>query len=136
MTKRESIIRAIVLAVSGITGLPVYRSRAEPFARGKSPALVVEPIQDIPANNVIPYLDWELQVRLSLIIRHDEPDKEGDPFVEQIHAAVLEDQSLGGLSMDIQPVSVNYEIIEADATLGIIALDFRVTYRTQFDSLV
>lgn len=135
MTKRESILLAIMDALTNVPNVTAFRSRTIPFSKGLSPALIVEPIQDIPDSDTIPFLTWALQFRVTVIVRDDVPDQAGDEIVEAVHGAILADTSLGGLSMDIQPVSVNYEIIDADNTLGLIALDFRVTYRTAFASL-
>ena len=52
-TKRESILAAIATALVGTTGVStrIYRSRVEPIARGESPAIVIEPINDIAQQN-------------------------------------------------------------------------------------
>lgn len=138
MTKREAILQAIKTKLVGVSGVPdanVFRSRVEPFARNRVPAITIEPIQDTSENSVIPFLDWSLVVRVSVIVRGDVPDQLADPIVESLHGKIMVDLSLGGLSMDIQPSSVNFELLEGDQPIGIVTLDYRVQYRTGVESL-
>lgn len=138
MTKRESILAAMKAKLVSVTGVPdasVYRSRVEPFSRGRVPAIVIEPIQDVPDTNVVPYLTWAMTVRVSVVVRGDVPDQVADPIIESLHSKLMSDLSLGGLSMDIQPSPVTFELIEGDQPIGIISLDYRVQYRTGVESL-
>ena len=131
-TKRELILQAIKAKLTGIPGVAnanVFRSRVIPFSRDLSPAVVVEPVQDLAQSVVIPFVDWELSVKIMVIVRGDIPDQIADPIVEYIDGKVLEDLSLGGLCMDISPNSVQYEIEEADKPLGLISLSYSVRYR-------
>jgi hypothetical protein len=130
-TKRESILVALKTSLEGITGLPCYRSRVEPFQRQKVPALIIEPLQDKPESSVIGSFDWNLTVQVTLLVRGDEPDKVADPYIQSIHENLMADQSLGGLSMDLQPISVEYDLIEGDKPVGVILMKFVVTYRTK-----
>jgi hypothetical protein len=71
-TKRESILAAIRTALTGTTGVStrIYRSRVEPLTRGESPAIVVEPVSDTAEQNTaLPTLDWNLTVRVAVIVR-------------------------------------------------------------------
>lgn len=129
-TKRELIIVAIKDALDTISGLTCFRSRVEPFQRQHVPAVVVEPLQDKPTSEVNGFLDWSLTVQCTLLVRGDEPDNIADPFIASIHEKVMADQSLGGLAMDVQPLSVEYDLIEGDKAVGVILIKFVVTYRT------
>lgn len=138
MTKRESILQAIKSRLTSVTGVldaNIYRSRVEPLSRGKSPAIVVEPLSDSADPSMTGVMFWTLQVRLSVIVRGDPPDQVADPILESIHSKIAADLSLGGLAMDIQPSNVTFELIEGDQPVGIISLDYRVQYRTSADSL-
>jgi hypothetical protein len=42
----------------------------------------------------------------------------------------MADLTLGGVAMDIRPVSVNFELVEADQPAGVISCDYLVRYRT------
>jgi hypothetical protein len=132
-TKREAILDAIkakLVSLPGVAAGSVYRSRVAAFQRAQVPAVSVEWVSDNPANNVVTKLDWTLLVRIYVIVRGSVPDEVADPIVEDIHRKVMSDLGLGGLSMDIQPASVQNDINEADLNLGIVTMDFRVTYRT------
>jgi hypothetical protein len=137
-TKRESILSAIATALVGTTGVStrIYRSRVEPITRGESPAIVIEPISDsAQQNTALPTLDWSLVVRVAVIVRGNIPDQLADPTVESLHAKMMADLTLGGYAIDVQPQSVNFELVEADQPAGVIACDFLVRYRTNVANL-
>jgi hypothetical protein len=132
-TKRElilDVIKAKLVNLPGVAAGSIYRSRVAAFQRAQVPAVSVEWASDIPTSEVVSKLDWTLLVRIYVIVRGAVPDEVADPIVEDIHRKVMSDLGLGGLSMDIQPASVQNEINEADLNLCIVTMDFRVTYRT------
>ena len=49
-TKRERILAAVKTALTGTAGVGtrIYRSRVDPWSRGESPALIIEPVSDTP----------------------------------------------------------------------------------------
>ena len=138
ITKRETILAAIRTALTGTTGVGtrIYRSRVEPLTRGESPAIVVEPISDTAEQNTaLPTLDWSLTVRVAVIVRGNVPDQVADPIVESVHAKIMADLTLGGYAIDVQPVSVSFDLMEADQPAGVIACDYLVRYRTNVADL-
>lgn len=137
-TRRESILTAIRTALTGTAGVStrIYRSRVEPLARQESPAIVIEPVNDQAEQNTsLPKLDWSLTVRVAVIVRGNVPDQLADPIVEDMHAKLMADLTLGGYAIDIQPQSVNFEMVEADQPAGVISCDYLVRYRTAVESL-
>jgi hypothetical protein len=137
-TRRESILAAVATALVGTTGVStrIYRSRVEPLARGESPALVIEPINDSAQQNTsLPTLDWSLTVRVAVIVRGAVPDQVADPIVESLHGKLMADLTLGGYAIDVQPQSVNFELMEADQPAGVISCDYLVRYRTSVTNL-
>ncbi len=137
-TRRESIISNIVTALSGTSGVGtrIYRSRVEAMARGESPAIVVEPISDTAQENTsLPTLDWSLVVRIAVIVRGIAPDQLADAVIQSLHSKVMADITLGGYAMDIQPQSVNWELIEADQPAGVVMCDYVIRYRTSLSNL-
>ena len=137
-TKRETILTAIRTALTGTTGVStrIYRSRVEPIARAESPAIVVEPINDQASQNTsLPTLDWSLTVRVAVIVRGNIPDQIADPIVESLHGKLMADLTLGGYAIDIQPVGVTFETVEADQPAGVVMCDYRVLYRTSVANL-
>jgi len=137
-TKRESILTAIAAALVGTTGVStrIYRSRVEPITRGESPAIVIEPISDNAQQNTsLPTLDWSLVVRIAVIVRGNIPDQLADPTVQSLHSKLMADLTLGGYAIDIEPVSVTFELVEADQPAGVVMCDYRVLYRTSVANL-
>lgn len=137
-TRRETILAAVRTALTGTTGVStrIYRSRVEPMARAESPAIVVEPVQDQAEQNTsLPTLDWSLTVRVAVIVRGAIPDQVADPIVENMHSRLMADLTLGGYAIDIQPVSVNFEMVEADQPAGVISCEYLIRYRTSVTNL-
>jgi hypothetical protein len=132
-TRRETILAAIRTALTDTTGVStrIYRSRVEPMARAESPAIVVEPVSDTAEQNTsLPTLDWSLTVRVAVIVRGNIPDQLADPIVESLHSKIMADLTLGGVAMDVRPVAVNFEMVDADQPAGVISCDYLVRYRT------
>lgn len=137
-TRRETILAAVRTALTGTTGVStrIYRSRVEPMARAESPAIVVEPVQDQAEQNTsLPTLDWSLTVRVAVIVRGAIPDQVADPIVENMHSRLMADLTLGGYAIDIQPQSVNFEMVEADQPAGVISCEYLIRYRTSVTNL-
>ena len=138
MTKRESILAAIRTALTGTVqvGTRIYRSRVEPLARNESPAIVVEPVNEVAVQNTaLPTLDWSMTVRVAIIVRGNVPDQLADPIVESAHSKIVADLTLGGYAIDVQPQGASFELIEADQPAGVISLDYLVRYRTSVTDL-
>ena len=137
-TRRETILAAVRTALIGTTGVStrIYRSRVEPMARAESPAIVVEPVSDSAEQNTsLPTLDWSLTVRVAVIVRGAIPDQVADPIIESLHSKLMADLTLGGYAIDIQPQSVNFEMVEADQPAGVISCDYLIRYRTSVTNL-
>jgi hypothetical protein len=137
-TKRESILAQIATTLAGTTGVStrIYRSRVEPLARGESPAIVIEPINDTAEQNTsLPTLDWSLTVRIAVIVRGNVPDQQADATVESLHSKIMADLTLGGYAIDVQPRSVSFDMVEADQPAGVIGCEYLVRYRTSVTNL-
>jgi len=52
-----------------------------------------------------------------------------------LHAKIMADLTLGGYAIDVQPVSVSFDMMEADQPAGVIACDYLVRYRTNVANL-
>lgn len=137
-TKREQILRAIATSLATTTGVNgrVYRSRVTAVQRAESPAIVIEPISDTPTQNTsLPTLDWRMRVRVSVIVRGDTPDQLADPIIEDMHAKMVADLTLGGYAIDVQPDEVTFNMLDADQPAGVIFNDYIIQYRTTVASL-
>jgi hypothetical protein len=138
-SKREQIMAALFTALDGnVTGVAsgnVFRSGVVAYASGNMPAVSIEPVNDSASSDVVGYLDWSLSVRVRAIVMDEVPDSAADTMIVDIHDAVMADTSLGGLSMDILPTAVNYVFEDGEKPIGIISMDYRVTYRTSETNL-
>lgn len=137
-TKRENILAAVKTALTGTTGVGtrIYRSRVEPFSRGESPAIVVEPISDTPEQNTsLPTLDWTLRIRVVVIERADVPDQAADDTIQDLHAKIMADLTLGGHAIDVQPAQTTFQLLEADEPAGVIFCEYEIRYRSEVADL-
>lgn len=136
-TIRKQILAQIKAALTGTAGAGarIYRSRAEAFSRSESIAILIEPIQDMPSQNVIDYDQNLLNVRIAVIARGAIPDDIADDTVADLHAKLMADFTLGGLAQDIQRGPTSFQIEEADQTAGVTSCQYNVMYRTQLNDL-
>ena len=137
-TKRENILAAVKTALTGTAGVGarIYRTRVDPVARAESPAIIIQPIRDVPTQNASHVtLDWTLTVRVTVIERADIPDQAADDTVESLHSNIMSDLTLGGYAIDIQPIRTEFQFIEADKPSALISCEYEIRYRTEVDDL-
>lgn len=135
-TRRESILDAIATAMNGVAGATAYRSRVEPISRNQSPAVIVEPVSDqADVPDVVGRINWRLTVRVTVYVRANVPDQAADSIIQSLYALILADPSIGGRALDTKPVSVNFEMLEADTPAGVVTSDFEVLYQTSYSDM-
>lgn len=134
-SRREQIVAAIAATLAGT--VPIYRTRVEAFQRSEAPAIVVEPGPDTSGPEPVSTcrIDWTLQVLIAVHTRGGIPDQTADPIISDIHAALMADRTIGGLAMDIWPVSVDPQFDKADSTSCWTVCTWRVRYRTSLASI-
>ena len=135
-TRRELILARMKTNLDAITNATVYRSRVEPLARGETPAIIIEPVEDNPTStNFFDKLDWSMRVRVSTIVRAAIPDDDSDTYTQQVHLRLMADQTINSYALDLTPDRTDFSLVEADVPLGIISQDFIVHYRTSRSDL-
>ena len=138
-SKREQILAKIKTELAGTTGVGtrIYRNRVEPMRREETPSLVVEFVTDDPTVNSATYLklDWTLRVRIVVIVRSQTPDTTADPTIESLHTKMVSDPTLGRLAIDVRPLTVTFDVIEADQPAGVISCEYEVDYRSSYNDL-
>lgn len=135
---RERIVAAMAAALVNTTqvGTRIYRSRVEAFSRSEAPALVIEPGTDEVLQELsICKLDWRLTVTVAVYVRGAIPDQVADPIIADVHAKLMADRTLGGLAMDVIPVSVDPQIEKADQVASWTVITWAVRYRTSVTSI-
>jgi len=129
-TRRELILARIKSNLDSITGATVYRSRVEPLSRGEVPAVIVECVSDQPSEVFSSKLQWQLRVRVTVLVRAAVPDDDADAYTQQVHKKIMDDPTCNGYALDIDPDRVDFSLYEADVPLGIISMDYMVMYRS------
>lgn len=134
-TRRESILARIKTNLDAITDATIHRVRTAPLARADVPAIVLEPVSDDPSEEFYSKTNWTLRVRVSVYVRSTTPGNTADALVEDVHAAIMGDQTCNGLALDIDADTTNFTFLDADVPLGVIAMDYLVKYRTDREDL-
>ena len=138
-TKREQIMAAVATALVNTTGVStrIYRSRVEAFSRNESPALVIEPGTDTAASEPVSTckIDWTFQLIIAVYTRGAIPDQVADPVIKSVHSKLMTDRSIGGLAMDLWPVSVEPQLASADLPALWTVLTYQVRYRSSITDL-
>lgn len=135
-TRRELILSRMKTNLDAISNATVYRSRVEPLARGETPAIIIEPVEDNPTStNFFDKLDWSMRVRVSTIVRAAVPDDDSDTYTQQVHLRLMADPTINSYALDLTPDRTDFSLVEADIPLGIISQDFIVRYRTSRSDL-
>ena len=135
-SRRELILARMKTNLDAISNATVYRSRVEPLARGETPAIIIEPVEDNPTDtNFFDKLDWAMRVRVSTIVRAAVPDDDSDTYTQQVHLRLMADPTINSYALDLTPDRTDFSLVEADIPLGIISQDFIVRYRTSRSDL-
>lgn len=133
-SKREQILSAIVLAVSGAAGVDgrVYRSDPEATVREDQPCINVNWTSETQSEIATWYVERSLNVSVSILTRGDTPDVLADPIATDLYSLVMADTSLGGLAIDIEPGDTAFEVLSADQSAGKLTQEFVVKYRHSY----
>tara|TARA_R100000655_G_scaffold44_2_gene233 strand:- start:7700 stop:8131 length:432 start_codon:yes stop_codon:yes gene_type:complete len=142
MSKRETILARVLTVVTPTSGISsrAYRSRQIPLNnRSQLPAILIEPVSDdAEQNSSLPQLDWSLRIRITVLQIGDAStaaDSAADSVVQSMHSLLMDDLTLNGNAIDIQPESVDYQFTDADQTTVAVNCDYLIRYRTSVDSL-
>jgi hypothetical protein len=140
-TKVEHILSRIVTNLAGTTGVStrIYRSRLVPLTREEFPALVVEPTGNSVAQATsIDFLDWTMQVRIVVLVKGTtttSPDQAADVILESLFPKMMNDLTLNGNAIDIQPNGTEFLMGDADQPTGAISTNWTIMYRTKNNDL-
>ena len=129
----------VATTLAGTTGVGtrIYRSRHEAFARNEAPAIVIEPGADQCQAPAVSHkrLDWTLSVTVAVYSRGNIPDQAADPTINSLHGKLMADRTLGGLALDILPVSVVPSFESSDLPSAWTVCTFTVRYRTLIENI-
>lgn len=136
-SKRETILARVAAVLAGTTGVStrIYRSRVEAFSRAESPALLIEPITEVPTQDTIGTMAWNMTFRVSVVVRGNIPDQQADAACVDVYSRIMADATLDGLVTDLVPSGIDFQMLEADQPAGVTSLTFSATYRTTLNSI-
>lgn len=132
---RENILEYIMLQLALTPGLTVYRSRLSPVARNEGPVEVLVTDEDITRHIANQFVIREFLLKITVYARGDVPDQVADPYVGAIHAAIMNDRTLGGYASLTIDESTKWDFELADQDAVAIEMVYRVMYSTQMNSL-
>jgi hypothetical protein len=134
---RERITREVLARVrSAVSPVAVLRQPVQAQDRESSPfiALQLESDQSEQRANLLE--QRALTLRLVAVSRHaDDPWGEADDLLCRAHAALLAEQTLGGLALAVQQQDVDFDADDADAQAVSVPAVYRITYRHLIDNL-
>jgi hypothetical protein len=138
-TKQEQILAAVADALADVEGVEgrVYRSRQEAFSRSESGSVVIEPGPDAASVEPVSIcrIDWTFTLVIAVYARGEIPDQVADPIIESVHSLLMADRTLGGLAMDVIPMSRDPQFDKGDLATAWIVLSYRIRYRTSLTDL-
>ncbi len=125
----------ILGAAYGVSGR-VYRDRAEAFARGELPALLVLSGPDNPdPGHSTCSIKWTLTLHVLILISGGAVSRLADPIRCDIYRIMMADQSLGGLATAVRPIPTQWQPEKGNEGPGLVDMGFQVEYRTKEEDL-
>lgn len=144
-TLQEQIVAYVAALMVGVDGAGnrIYRSRQEAYSRDESRAVSIEPGPSTASSQPVStcYIDWSFQLVIAVFSRGTVPpsgtpllgmsaDQVADPVIQSIHSLLMADRSIGGLAMDVWPISRDPQMVSAEDPSIVTVLTYQVRYRT------
>lgn len=132
ISRREQIVREVLARIAAaVSPIAVLRQPTVAIPRERTPAVILTVESDNPAKRANDRMERELVVRLIALAR-DPVDgfAVADDLVCRAHAALMNDPTLGGLSLGIAEMEVDWQAEDADLDAVAIPATYRITYRT------
>ena len=134
-TLRESVLNAIVAIAGTVPNATAYRSREAAFAREEGTAILVRPDEETVERNASLMALRDLTFTATVIARGPIPDTVADAAIAAFHAALMADDTLGGLVARTIEESSKWEFEVADQNAVAVELRYRCRYLTQTNTL-
>ena len=132
ISRREQIVREVLARIaSAVSPIAVLRQPTVAIPRERTPAVILTVESDNPAKRANDRMERELVVRLTALAR-DAVDgfAVADDLVCRAHAALMNDPTLGELSLGIAEMEADWQAEDADIEAVAIPATYRITYRT------
>lgn len=134
---REQILVKFAQALEVICPGAVYRTRVT--AIRKFPSVVVRPDTESVVNHQFDRSDRDLVVEIEIHQAGEnstlqEPlgvtsDEAADSVLNQVHAAVMADDRMGGLALQVSPIDVDWQYASAEQPRILVTMRYSVRYR-------
>ena len=111
------------------------RSRSAPVARSEGIVATIHPENDVVEHKANRLVLNTLILKITVVARADIPDQQIDTAVNEIHATVMRDQTVGGLAALIVPEETTWDFEMADMTAVAVEMKYRIRYAPSFDDL-
>lgn len=136
-TLREGILNAVVTTLSTALGSSgtVWRSRDAALARNETIAVTVHPDAEAVEFLASRHAKRSLVVSVTIFARGDIADQVADPVVQQMHAALMADDTLGGRVARIIEEATKWDFEVADKNAVAVEVKYRMFYLTPANSL-
>ena len=135
-TLQEQILARLQIVLAAIPGVALCeRSRRDGVDRDQTPAITIRPDaeQDERFGDM---LDKHTFTAVVTVQTRGQPwDVVADPIVDLVHKAVMGDQVIKSLALNVRRTAREPEDAAADATAGQYGLHYRFIYLSRFDDL-
>ena len=137
MSRREAVVREVLArCAAAVSPVAVLRQPTTPIDRAASPAVIVAVESDTLEALANDRQQRVLTLRITALSRHpSDPWAESDDLLCRVHAALLAEQTLGGLSLALQLADTDFDTEDADAQAVALPATYRITYRTPITDL-
>lgn len=136
-TLREGILATVFTTLGTALGTAgtVWRSREGALARNETVAVIVHPDTEAVEFLASQAAKRGLVISVTVIARGDIADQVADPVVQQMHAALMADETLGGRCARIIEQSTKWDFEVADKNAVAVEVKYLFLYLTPANSL-
>jgi len=135
-TLQEQILARLQVVLAALPGVALCeRSRRDGVDRDQTPAITIRPDveQDERFSDTVDKRTFTAVVTVQT--RGQPWDVAADPIVDAAHKAVMRDQVINALALNVRRTAREPEDAAADATAGQYSLHYRFIYLSRFDDL-
>lgn len=135
MSRRETIVTAVVTALQTITGLTVYREAVGATARAAGVVARVRLISDSAQPRQNKMQDHVLAISVAIVTQGATPEASADPYCVSVHDKLTTNQNIGG-ALSVGFDNATFAVEEADGgSVSVIQGVYLFHYRSDFASL-
>lgn len=135
MTVRDAILEAIKALVANIPNAVVYRSREAALSREEGVGILIRPEEEDATQLGREATKRDFKIVVTVIARGDIPDQIADPIVEQVHAALMADDTFGKIVAQVIEHSTKWDFEVADQNAVAVEMRYTVRLMTPANSL-